>query len=909
MGLFVKYLSYLPEVSRGEVIYTEIPWVSNLGIDLAFRLDGLSLLFALLITGIGTMVVLYSIFYLRPHKDFFHGFLPQRVERLGNFYVFLFVFMGAMLGVVTADNLIILYIFWELTSTSSFLLIGYWFDKDASRYGAQRALFVTIIGGLALLVGFILLGQAADTFSISQILAHPEQIKNAPLYPVIAILIMIGAFAKSAQVPFHIWLPTAMEAPTPISCYLHSATMVKAGIFLLARLTPVLGNSHLWQGTIVIVGISSLLFGSFMALRKTDLKAILAYSTISQLGLIVCLVGIGTKAALLAAMFHLFNHSAFKGSLFLMTGIVDHQTDTRDIAFVSGLGKVMPVTAGIAFIGSLSMAGLPPFSGFLSKELFITSVAEAGQEGLSFFGSFTVVLTIVAVIASLFTFVYSLTIFGKAFTGKLKSPGEHPPHEASPGLLIPACALVLFNVVVAIFPNVFGRVLIAPAAETIAGVPVESHIAFWHGFNLPLLLTLIIFAGGAILFANAERFKPFILRLKSPIGAEKAYEWAVPRIYNTSGRVTDFYMRGSLRNYTALTMLAFILLTALPLTIYSLWGNLSFDNLAPVTILEIVMVLVAMTCAFAVTRFRRPLFAVLSLGGVGATVSFFFVVFRAPDLALTQLLVEICSTVLFLMALRMMPERMDPNPPTRPIRRKLNAIVSISLGALVAFLSYWGHSNKSFSPISWFYSENSYTRGGGHNVVNVTLIDFRGLDTMGEITVLSIATVGVLMLVNLVPKERSLLRPTHKHGKLPLSTNNVILYTTLQTLALIILVTSLFIFWKGHNAPGGGFIAGLMFSGAVLLIYLVRGRLFRGQIDVNYKMLLPIGLSFAVGCGLGGVFFGEAFLSHTFGYFHVPFFGEIELATATIFDFGVFLVVIGTVLSIVTNIGKGQEDL
>lgn len=895
VALFAKYLSYLPAVIRGETTLQSFAWVENLGIDLAFRLDGLSMLFALLITGIGALVVLYSIYYL------------SQKERLPNFYVFLMIFMGSMLGIVTSDNLILLYVFWELTSMSSFLLIGFWFERERSRYGAQKALLITILGGFALLVAFIMMGNAAGSYSISYILANTHLLQNAAGYPAIVILILLGAFAKSAQVPFHIWLPTAMEAPTPISCYLHSATMVKAGIFLVARLTPVLGGSALWQGTIAIVGLTSLLFGSFMALRQTDLKALLAYSTISQLGLIMCLLGIGTEAAIIAAVFHLFNHSAFKGSLFLMTGIVDHETGTRDMTLLRGLGKVMPVTAAVAFVGSLSMAGLPPFSGFLSKELFLTSVASSGASGLEFMGGFTVVLTIVAVLASLFTFVYSLAIFGKVFCGKEVKPAGKHLHEAPLGMLIPAVTLVLFNVVVAIIPNVFGAGLIGPAAAAVTAAPVETHFSFWHGFNLPLLLTLLVFGGGAILYANFDRFKAWIMRFRLRIGANRAYDVGLPGIYSSASRLTEFYMRGSLRNYTAIILVTFIVLVTLPLSLYGLWGNLSLADLAAVTPLEVVMVVVAMGAAIAVARFHRSLYAVLALAGVGAMVSLFFVVFRAPDLALTQLLVEICSTILFLLALRMMPPSLSSKTRTRPVRKRINLAISIAFGSLVAFLSFWAHSNKSFDPISWFYSANSFELAGGRNIVNVTLVDFRGLDTMGEITVLAIAAVGVLVLINLASPQNRGAQPGKGRRLEPFSSNNVILLSSLKNVAFLIIILSLFLFWTGHNAPGGGFIAGLMFSCAFILIYLARGKLFRSVIDLNYKILLPLGLTFAVGCGLGGVCFGDAFLSHTFGHFELPFFGSLELATATIFDFGVFLVVIGTVMSIVTNMGKGQE--
>ncbi len=361
--IFASFLSLLPRVNAGEQIATTLAWIPWLGVDLAVRLDGLSLLFVLLISGIGLAVMIYSIFYL--HHD----------ERLGNFYTFIMLFMGAMFGVCTSTNLVCMYLFWELTSVSSFLLIGFWYEKDNPRLGAQKALLLTMGGGFCILAAILLLQSVAGSLSIDELLAAKDIIQESSLYPVIVVLLLIGAFVKSAQVPLHIWLPTAMEAPTPISCYLHSATMVKAGIYLIARMTPILGGTALWGGIITVVGLTSLTFGSLMAIRQFDMKGILAYSTISQLGLIISLFGFGTEAAIAAGLFHLLNHSAFKGSLFLMTGIVDHQTGTRDVRLLKGLAKVMPITALVACIGSFSMAGLPPFSGFLSKELFLEAAS------------------------------------------------------------------------------------------------------------------------------------------------------------------------------------------------------------------------------------------------------------------------------------------------------------------------------------------------------------------------------------------------------------------------------------------------------------------------------------------------------------------------------------------------------
>ena len=452
LSLFVSFLSLLPRVNAGEQIATSVAWIPWLGVDLAVRLDGLSLLFVLLISGIGTAVMIYSIFYLHHH------------ERLGNFYTFIMLFMGAMLGVCTSTNLVCMYLFWELTSVSSFLLIGFWYEKDNPRLGAQKALLLTMGGGFCILAAILLMQNVAGSLNIDDLLAASDVLHASPLYPIIVVLLLIGAFVKSAQVPLHIWLPTAMEAPTPISCYLHSATMVKAGIYLIARMTPILGGTILWGGIITVVGLTSLTFGSLMAIRQFDMKGILAYSTISQLGLIISLFGFGTEAAIAAGLFHLLNHSAFKGSLFLMTGIVDHQTGTRDVRLLKGLAKVMPITALIACIGSFSMAGLPPFSGFLSKELFLEAAAEAHASNLAFMGDLAYLIPFVAVVASIFTFVYSVALFFKIFIGKqVTTTSPKYPKETGWGMLLPALCLVSLNIIVAVAPQVFVDNLISGA--------------------------------------------------------------------------------------------------------------------------------------------------------------------------------------------------------------------------------------------------------------------------------------------------------------------------------------------------------------------------------------------------------------------------------------------------------------
>lgn len=470
--LFTYFFTLIETTRNGSTVIESIPWIPSLHINVSLYVDGLSLLFALLITGIGALVILYSIFYLSNKKESLH-----------NFYVYLLLFMGAMLGVVLSDNLIVLYTFWELTSLSSFLLIGYWHHRERSRYGAQKSLLITVFGGLAMLGGFVLLSYIGSTFSIRELIIESRQLFDQPLFIPAMLLILIGAFSKSAQFPFHIWLPDAMEAPTPVSAYLHSATMVKAGIYLVARLSPVFAFSGTWLWLVSIFGIITLLWGSFFAVKQTDLKGILAYSTISQLGLIMSLLGVGAAAlhyeqlddnlylaATVAAVFHLINHATFKGSLFMVAGIVDHETGTRDIRKLGGLMQVMPITFTVAVIGTFSMAGIPPFNGFLSKEMFLASMVHVFELDIFNFTTWGALFPVIAWIASVFTFIYSMIILFKTFTGKLQSEKlPKQPHEAPIGMLISPIILASLVIVFGLFPNLLSATIIEPATAAKIG--------------------------------------------------------------------------------------------------------------------------------------------------------------------------------------------------------------------------------------------------------------------------------------------------------------------------------------------------------------------------------------------------------------------------------------------------------
>lgn len=521
--LVTFYATFVPLISKGETVIAQLDWIPSLGISFVSYLDGLSLLFSLLISGIGALVVLYSIYYL-----------DRTVEQLHNFYIYLLMFMTAMLGVVQSDNMITLYLFWELTSISSFLLIGYWFNRDKSRFGALKSTIITVGGGMLMLGGFVLLSIMGETFSIRELIEQAPELATNDTFVIALILILLGAFTKSAQFPFYIWLPDAMEAPTPVSAYLHSATMVKAGIYLVARFTPIFALSEVWVWLVAGIGLLTLFWGSFFAVKQTDLKGILAFSTVSQLGLIMSLLGVSAiayhvngaqdtvfKYAAFAAIFHLINHATFKGSLFMIAGIVDHETGTRDIRKLGGLMGLMPISFTVALIGSFSMAGLPPFNGFLSKEMFLTAMLSVAEFDLFNFTTWGVLFPIIAWIASVFTFIYSFYFVFRTFTGKIKLEAlPKKPHEAPVGMLI--SPVILASLVIAIFfiPNVIADTFVKPAVVAIQPFlytnpeQVDIHVSAWHGFTPELFMTLGIIVVGLVLFMILAKWQKSMMHFQ-----------------------------------------------------------------------------------------------------------------------------------------------------------------------------------------------------------------------------------------------------------------------------------------------------------------------------------------------------------------------------------------------------------
>lgn len=753
--LFGYFLQFISVTRHGDTVMESLPWISSMGIDFSLKIDGLGLLFALLITGIGALVVLYSIYYLSPKK-----------EKLNTFYIYLLLFMGAMLGVVLSDNLIVLYSFWELTSFSSFLLIGYWNHKERSRYGAQKSMLITVFGGLSMLGGILLLYIITGTFSISETIAMSNEVVNHPLFTATLILFLLGAFTKSAQFPFHIWLPDAMEAPTPVSAYLHSATMVKAGIYLVARMTPVFAHSGTWVWLVAGIGVITLFWGSFSAVKQTDLKAILAFSTVSQLGMIMSLLGIGAAAlhygtikdgyyivAVTAAVFHLINHATFKGSLFMVTGIIDHETGTRDIRKLGGLMNFMPITFTLAIIGTFSMAGIPPFNGFLSKEMFFTGMLRVAEMDIFSLETWGILFPVIAWSASVFTFLYSMIYVFKTFTGKYQPEKlEKKPHEAPIGMLVSPVILASLVIIFGIFPNVLSHNIISPAMGSILpsllenGEAFDVHISHWHGFSPELFMTLGVIVFGILLFKTLTKWTGIYRLFPERLSLNHIYDRGLEMIEVASRNITKTYMNGFIRTYLVyiFSFLIFILATTL---IYKDAFKLDFSNVAPIRFFEVVLVLIIAVSAITILFAKSRLTSIILLGAVGYTVALFFVIFRAPDLALTQLVIETVSVALFLLAFYHLPQIRRNEERIR--FRLTNALISIGVGAIVTLIALSSHSNKMFDSIAEYYVDNTYKKAGGENMVNVILVDFRGFDTMFEITVLGIAALGIFAMIKL----------------------------------------------------------------------------------------------------------------------------------------------------------------
>lgn len=754
LSVFVYLLSYIPLILAGETLWGKLPWIPSYGIDLTMTIDGLSMVFGLIISGVGFLVVLYSIYYLSPKKEALH-----------NFYIYLLMFMGAMLGLVFSDNIFGLYVFWEITSVSSFLLIAYWFQRENSRAGALKSLLITVFGGFCMLAGFILLYIITDTSSIREMMGQVAQIQSHGLFVPAMLLVLLGAFTKSAQFPFSIWLPDAMEAPTPVSAYLHSATMVKAGIYLVARLTAIFAGGALWFWLVSSIGLVTLFYGAINAVRQTDLKALLAYSTVSQLGLIMSLLGLGSAAlwpeagnlsglfalAFFAAVFHLFNHATFKGCLFMVVGIIDLETGTRDIRKLGGLMYIMPVSFTLTMVGTLSMAGLPPFSGFLSKELFFTALLNASH--MTFFNmeSIGILIPIIAWIASIFTFIYCMIMLFKTFTGKPHYPkvGKNV-HEAPVGMLIPPTILAGIVLVVFFFPNHLAQSILLPAwAAIVPGLAqkdiLQVQISAWHGLSPEFFMTVGVVIIGAFLYKNLSKWQGIYHWYPKSLTLNNIYYGFLKGMESFSGAVTQRYMTGSVRDYLVYIFIFIVMIVGGALLLGQGFKFAPFQD-APVSIYEIALLLAMVVLAVTVLFARSRLTSILAVGALGYMVAFLFVLFRAPDLALTQLVVETVTTVLFLLCFYHLPKIKKDNSSWRVKATK--GTIALGMGLVMTLVALSVNGSRFFPSISWFY-ENAYDLAGAQNIVNAILVDFRGVDTMLEILVLTMAGLGVYILVKL----------------------------------------------------------------------------------------------------------------------------------------------------------------
>jgi multicomponent Na+:H+ antiporter subunit A len=726
LSLFIYFSTFISEIADGKVIYENHEWIPSFGVNLSFTLDGLALLFALMITGVGTLVFVYTSAYLKDHKY------------LDRFYGYLSLFMAAMLGLVLSDNLMTMFIFWELTSISSFYLIGFNNDKEDSRKSALIALGVTGIGGLMLLGGAVLLGDVAGTYRISEMLSSREAIADSSHYVLILFFIFSAAFTKSAQFPFHFWLPGAMKAPTPVSTYLHSATMVKAGVYLLFRMTPVLNGAEIWHTVLIVVGGVTMIYSAIHIIFRTDLKGILAYSTISALGILVFLIGIGTQAALIAAAVFIVVHALYKASLFLITGIIDHETGTRDVTQLAGLRKVLLPVAIAGFIAALISGGVPPTLGFVGKDLIYESTLH--------FKDNAILLTIIALSTNVLLFYAGFVAGVKPFIGKLPKKFEKV-HLPSPLMWVPPLIMTCAGLVFGLFPGLIETAIAKPIAMTQALQFEDFHLKLWHGFNTILALSATTLILGTVLY--------FVLKPKHSLENTIAkLDVIAPKtlLLNLSEGFavfskywTNIFQTGYLRHYLFIIVSFLILLLG-----YLIFSDFSLkidtSSLADLTIYEISILIMLLLGVLYTVFTKSRLAAVASLGVVGLSFSLLFLFYSAPDLAMTQFSVDTLTVILFVLVLYRLPKYLNLSDSRLRIK---HGILSVSFGVLITLLILKVLGETKNTEVTEFYAENAYKLAKGKNIVNVILVDFRGIDTMIEISVLIVAALGVFGLLKL----------------------------------------------------------------------------------------------------------------------------------------------------------------
>ena len=894
-----------PAVRNGGVVRREVEWLPEFGLNFTLRMDGYAWMFSILITGIGFLVVLYARYYMSPKDP-----VPR-------FFSFLLAFMGAMQGMVISGNLIVLAIFWELTSIFSFLLIGYWHHNQAARDGARMALTITGIGGLCLLVGLIIIGHIVGSYDLDDVLASGNLIREHDLYVPALILILIGALTKSAQFPFHFWLPNAMAAPTPVSAYLHSATMVKAGVFLLARLWPVLSGTDEWFIIVGLAGMSTLLIGAFFAIFQQDLKGLLAYSTISHLGLITTLLSLGSPLAAVAAIFHMMNHATFKASLFMAAGIIDHEAGTRDMRKLSGLFIFLPFTATLAMVASAAMAGVPLLNGFLSKEMFFAETLEQHSGSL-----LDGVTPYVATIASAFAVAYSLRFIHKVFFGPKPTELPKVPHEPPHWMRRPIELLVLICLIVGIIPGItVGPYLHTAVVSVLGDRTPEYSLAVWHGINTPLIMSVVALVGGVLLYfslrnylATCEDGTPFLRDLKG----QRIFERLLVTISWRWARWMEARF-GTRRLQPQLRLVVFVAFAAGCWPLFAAGFTPGWPALDGIDPVFAAIWAIGISCALGAAyqaKYHR-LAALILMGGAGIVTCITFVWFSAPDLAVTQLLVEIVTTVLILLGLRWLPKRLEKVDnsvaPTLRMRRHRDFGLAVACGVGMAMISYVMMTSPLPDTIADFFLERAYSEGGGTNVVNVILVDFRGFDTFGEITVLGIVALTVFALLrrfrpapdNVGATEQQRIQNAYDDAsddrEVGETVRDYLLVPSIimQWMFPVTIVLAAYLFLRGHDLPGGGFAAGIAMAIGFLLQYMAGGtRWVEDRLRILPVRWIGFGLMLAAFTGMGSWLFGYPFLTSHFQYLELPVIGKVPAASALLFDLGVFSLVVGATVLI-----------
>jgi multicomponent K+:H+ antiporter subunit A len=918
----VQAALYFPEIAAGGVIRQDIEWLPSLGLNFSLRMDGFAWMFSMLVLGIGALVMLYARYYMSP------------ADPVPRFFAFLLAFMGAMSGVVLSGNLIQIALFWELTSLFSFLLIGYWHHRRDARRGARMALTVTGAGGLCLLAGLLVLGHIVGSYELDVVLAAGAKVRAHPLYATALVLILLGALSKSAQFPFHFWLPHAMSAPTPVSAYLHSATMVKAGVFLLARLWPVLSGTDEWFWIVTGTGLVTLLVGGFCAIFQNDLKGVLAYSTISHLGLITTLLGLNSPMAAVAAVFHIINHATFKASLFMAVGIVDHETGTRDMQRLSGLRRHMPVTATLTMVAGAAMAGVPLLNGFISKEMFFSEAVFVTAEPW-----FDHLLPAVAVLGGVFSVAYSLRFTVDVFFGP-DACNDLPrqPHEPPHWMRVPVELLVLACLLVGTLPQwSIGAVLGTAATPVVGGKLPTFDLAVWHGFNVPLQMSLVAMAGGIALYwvlhkpiANGRIVRTPLL---GHLNGKRLFRSLLALGSWGALHAVRLFGTRRLQPQMVLLMLVTLLAAMLPFWLRATppgawWvGERQPLTFSPTfALLWAVGIAAAFGAAWQAKYHRLTALALMSVAGLVTVISFAW--FSAPDLALTQLSVEAVTTVLFMLGLRWLPKRLEEHMDRKSLGKRIRArlrrtrdlLVALAAGLGMTVLSYAVMTRSFPHSISPFFLERAVPEGGGANVVNVMLVDFRGFDTLGEITVLGAVALTVYALlrrfrparesVSLPPQQQAVPADLHTdlvnaqtatdtaHGYL------LVPAVLMRLLLPVAAVIAVYFFMRGHNEPGGGFVAGLVLSTAFIIQYIVSGTQWvEAHMHLAPPRWIAAGLLIATSTGLGSLWFGYPFLTTHTAHLTLPVLGEVHVASALFYDIGVFTLVVGSTLLILTALG------